>query len=186
MDDTTLLLNLLLFQEQTVGPVPQNHEAGVDNRLARRGYITYIIDRLVDRSVGVQVVTKLHTDGLAPAQQFVALEVLRAVEGHVLEEVSQTALRVVLLNRAHLLGNVELGALFGPVVVTNVISQSVVKFTDAHVGVNGDGGHLLSSYRQNASHGQHYQTNKFPKIHHFCHNVYDFSLQRYKIIINKV
>ena len=138
MDYATLLLYFLLFQQQTVGPVEEYQQTRVDDALARRGYITYIIHRLIYRGVRIQVCTKLHAHAFTPAQHLVALEVLRTIEGHVLQEVSQTALVVILLNRAHFLGNVELGTLFRPCVVTDVISQSIVQFAHTHIWVNGN------------------------------------------------
>ena len=126
MDDATLLVNLLGLQEQSVGPVVQNQQTRVDDALARRGYITYIIYRLVDRGIGVKIGAKLHTDGLTPFHDIVTLEVLGTVKAHVLQEVSQSALLVVFLNRAYTLCDVELGTLFGPCVMTDVIRESVV------------------------------------------------------------
>ena len=160
MNHATLLLYLLLFQQQTVGPVEEDEQTRVDDTLARRGYITNIIYRLVYRRIGVQVSTELHTYALTPAQHLVTLEMFRAVEGHVLQEVSQTTLVVVLLNRAHTLGNVELGTVFGPCVVTDVISQSVVQLTDTHVGVHRNRRHLhaLLGYSHDAY--QHHGSNE--------------------------
>ena len=143
VDDATFLLYLLLLQQQAVGPVVEDEQAGVDDGLAHGGHVADVVDRLVDGGIGIEVGAELDADGLAPAQQFVALEMLGAVEGHVLQEVGQSALVVVLLDGAHALGDVELGALFGPVVVADVVGQSVVKFADADIGVDRYGGHLL-------------------------------------------
>ena len=44
-----------------------------------------------------------------------------------LQEVSQSALVVVLLDGTYALGDVELGTILGPVVVTDVIRQSVAR-----------------------------------------------------------
>ena len=155
MDDATLLVNLLGLQEQSVGPVVQNQQTRVDDALARRGYITYIIYRLVDRGIGVEVGSELHTDSLAPLHDIVTLEVLGTVEAHVLQEVSQSALLVILLNGAHALCDVELGTLLGPSIMTNVISQSVVQLTDFYLGVNGHCRHLLSHHVGCTSHKKH-------------------------------
>ena len=47
---------------------------------------------------------------------------LRTVECHVLQEVSQTTLAVVLVDGAHALGNVEVGHMLGVFIVADVIS----------------------------------------------------------------
>lgn len=155
VNHATLLLYLLLFEQQSVGPVVENEQAGVDDALAGRRHITYIIYRLVNRGVGIQVGSELHANALAPAQQLVALEVLRAIEGHVLQEVGQSALVVILLDGADLLCNVELGTILGPVVVTDVIRQSIVQFTDANIGVNGNCWHLLCHHCYTTGQRQH-------------------------------
>ena len=58
-----------------------------------------------------------------------------AVESHVFEEVCQAVLVVFFETGAHRLRDVKLGALFRLFVVANVISQSVVQLTIAHIGV---------------------------------------------------
>ena len=143
MDHATLFLYLFLLQQQTVGPVVENQQTRIDDALTGGGHIADIVNRLLNTGIGIQVATELDTYALTPAQQLVALEVLRTVKGHVLQEMGQSALVVILLNRTHLLGNVELGTVLRPVVVTDVISQSVVEFTDAYIGVNRNRRHLL-------------------------------------------
>ena len=174
MDDTTLLLDLLLFKQQTIGPVPKYHQTRVDDAFARRGYITYIIDRLVNAGIGIQVCTELHADALTPAQQLVALEMLRAVEGHMLQEVRQTTLVVVLLNRTHLLGDIELSTLFWPRVVTDIIGQSVIQLTNAHCGVNGDVRHLLCYSRHHSHCGDKDHSEEFLQLIHVVDNLLIF------------
>ena len=66
--------NLLLFQQQSVGPVVENQQTRVDDTLASGRNIADVIHRLVDRGLGIQVCTELHTHTLAPTQHFVALE----------------------------------------------------------------------------------------------------------------
>ena len=60
-----------------------------------------------------------------------------------LEKVSQSALVLLLLNRTHLLCNIEIAALFGPFVMTNVISKAVRQSTRLYSRVKGNIGHLL-------------------------------------------
>ena len=167
VDHATLLLYLLLLQQQTVGPVIEDEQTRVDNTLARRGYITNIIYRLVDAGIGVQVTTELDTHTLTPAQQIVALEVLRTVEGHVLQEVGQSSLVVVLLDGAHTLGNVKLSPLLGPIVVTDVISQSVVEFADTYIGIDGNCRHFLCQQRNTTGQHQQEAKKKFFHLHKF-------------------
>ena len=73
-----------------------------------------------------------------------------------LQEVSQTALAVLLLDSSHTLSDVEVSHMLGILVVTDVIGQSVVQFTDLNGGVYGDGRHLhlLSYHRCGAEYHQ--------------------------------
>ena len=92
---------------------------------------------------------------------------LRAIEGHVFEEVSQTLLRVILLDRTHALGNVEVRLLLRGVVVTKVVSQAVVEFsdTDAVVYRNLRHLHLLLLCRYQSGGEQCDCYKKFSKFH---------------------
>ena len=97
---------------------------------------------------------------------------LRAVEGHVLQEVGKTTLRLVLINRAYTLGNIEIGNVFGILVVTDVIGQSVVQFTNAHSWVNGDGRHLHGLSHHSCRTDQHQRSyKKFSQFHRFLNIV---------------
>ena len=64
------------------------------------------------------------------------------VEGEVLEEVSQTALIIVLIDRTHFLGDVEAGYMLRITVVANVVSQSIVEMTNLHILIHRNGRHL--------------------------------------------
>ena len=82
---------------------------------------------------------------------------LRAVEGHVLEEVSQTTLVLVLLNGAYTLCNVEVGYMLRPLVVADVVGQTVGQLADAHVLVDGDRRHLLRCSHCCHEHKRYYE-----------------------------
>ena len=142
VDDVALLHDLVLLEQQSVGPVLEDEHAGVEGRLTRGGNIADAIDGLVDRGIGIQVAAKLHAERTCELDEIVALEVLRAVEGHVLKEVCQSALALLLLDGSHSLCDVEVCHMFWPLVVADVVSESVVKFADAYGFVYGDGRHL--------------------------------------------
>ena len=143
VDDTTLLVNLLGVERQVVAPVMENEQHGVDGGLAGCGYIINVVHRLVDAGVGIELLAKLHAKGLKIANDAILGEVLGTIEAHVLEEMSQTALVVLLLNRTHLLCNVEVCLSLGVLVVTDVVSKPVVKFPDTGVRVDGKRLHSL-------------------------------------------
>ena len=166
MDDATLLLNLLALQRQTVRPVFQHEYARVECRHTLGGHVADAIHRLVDRGVGIQVATEVNTNATGKVEQCRVGEMLRTVEGHVLQEVGQTALVFVFLDRAHALGDVEVGHVLGPVVLADVVGQTIVQLTDFHVLVDGDGRHLHllchhCGHAANEQGGQHHKSLEF-------------------------
>ena len=148
VNDTAFFVDFLLLEEQTARPVGKNVKAGVDV-VAGDGHVVDIVDGFVGRGVGVEVLAELHTDTFAVLDELSIIgEVLRTVEGHVLEKVGETALIVVFLHRSDLLGDVEIDLSFGFSVVSNVVSQSVGKFSLTYGGVGGEFGDLLRCTRQ--------------------------------------
>ena len=99
---------------------------------------------------------------------------LRAVESHMLQEMRQTSLVVVLLNRTHLLGDIELSTLFWPRVVTDIIGQSVIQLTNAHCGVNGDVRHLLCYSRHHSHCGDKDHSEESLQLIHVVDNLLIF------------
>ena len=148
MNDTAFFVDFLLLEEQTARPVGKNVKAGVDV-VAGDGHVVNVVDGFVGRGVGIEVLAELHTDAFAVLDELSIIgEVLRAVEGHVLEKVGETALIVVFLHRSDLLGDVEIDLSFGFGVVSNVVGQSVGKFSLTYGGVGGEFGDLLRCTRQ--------------------------------------
>ena len=148
VNDTALFVDFLLLEEQTTRPVGENVEAGI-NVVAGDGHVVNVVDGFVGRGVGVEVLAELHTDAFAVLDELPIIgEVLRTVEGHVLEKVGETALIVVFLHRSDLLGDVEIDLSFGFGVVSNVVGQSVGKFALTYGGVGGEFGDLLRCTRQ--------------------------------------
>ena len=112
MDNAAFLIYLLVFQQQIVAPVVQNQQTGVSNAFTLQRYGRNIVYRLVNRSIGIQIGTKLDTNRLAPRYdtQFFAFtrEVLRSVKRHMLQEVSQSALAGLFKDRTNTLGDIEI------------------------------------------------------------------------------
>ena len=92
VDYVALLLDLSRISRDTARPVAQHEYTGVKGRLALRAHIGDIIDRTVNRGIGIQTASELYTNGLQILKHLSIGEMLRAVEGHVLQEVGQTLL----------------------------------------------------------------------------------------------
>ena len=75
-----------------MAPVVKDEQTGVECRFTVCLHIIYIIDSLIERSVGIEVLAKLHTDALQVGLQRVAWIMCRSVEAHVLKEVGKTTL----------------------------------------------------------------------------------------------
>ena len=139
VNHAALLVYLGILEQQVVAPVVEHEQTGIENALALERGRSDVIDGLVDGGVGIEVGTKLHADGLAPRHDAQSLafagEVLRAVEGHVLQEVSQSALPWLLLDGAHALGNIEIGQSGFLGIVTDVVGQSVLQLARAHLRI---------------------------------------------------
>ncbi len=142
-----LLVDLTVLEQDEVAPVVENQQAGVEDVLVVAGHVADVVDGLVDAGVGVEVGAVLDGLALAPVHDalaaLVAREVLGAVECHVLEEVSQSALTRLLEYGAHLLRDVEFHTVLGLVVVADVVGEAIVEMADAHGGVDWDVGQLL-------------------------------------------
>ena len=119
-----------------MAPVVEDEQTGVEGTGCLHVHVVDVIDCLVERGVGVQVLTEAYADAFQILLQVVAGEVGSAVEAHVFEEVCQTALVLFFLHRTHLLCDVEEGSFLWPLVVAQIVSQSVVEFAYPHIRVD--------------------------------------------------
>ena len=143
VDDPAFLVDFLVGKRQAVRPVLEDQQAGVECALAGRRHVADTVDGLVDAGIGIQVAAELNAERTGEFQQCGVGEVLRPIEGHVLQEVGQPSLLVVLLDRADPLCNVEVGYMLRPLVVQDVVSQAVAELALPHVLVHGNRPHLL-------------------------------------------
>ena len=142
MYHTTLLVYLLWIECQTRRPIAQYQQTRVERTLSSSGHIVNVVNCLVNGCVSIEVASKLHTNGTQVLYQVVAFEVVAAIERHVLQEMRQSSLTFFLLNGPHLLCNVKVCTVFGPVVVANKVSETIVKLTHSHGSVYWYGRHL--------------------------------------------
>ncbi len=91
--------------------------------------------RFIEAGVGVEVGAVSHADRFEVLLQIVLLEMRRAVEPHVLDEVRQAPLVVVLENRTGPHDQAKLEAMLGIPVMTNPVAQAVRQLTGVHGGV---------------------------------------------------
>ena len=163
MDDAALLVNLFRLQIQAAAPVAEDEEAGVDVRHVGRRHIVDVVHRLISGGIGVEVLSELHADALAILDQAVSGEVLAAVEGHVLQEVCQTALAFLFLYGAHLLRDVEVCLILRLLIVADVVGEPVFELSNLHFRVNGKLLHLCYCRSRHGCHEQ--EQDKFHLFH---------------------
>ena len=145
LDDATLLVYLLVLEQEVVAPVVQDEQTGIDGSCNLDIDVIDVVDGLFERGISVEILAELHADALQILLQGIAREVRCAVEAHVLEEVSQAALVVFLLHRADTLSNVEVTTLLGPFIMADEIGETVVQLAclDSRVKRNRRHLHLL-------------------------------------------
>jgi len=137
-DDATLVLDFIVFKGDEARPVVQHEEAGVYQTRVGGGDVVEHINGLLEARPSIHVGAEFHTVALHVVKHGFLGEVLQAVEGHVLQEVGETALVLFFEDGTNLLRDVEVGALGGFFIVTDVISQSVLQLTSSDVWVEGD------------------------------------------------
>ena len=157
MDDATLLLNLLVGKRQRVSPIVEDKQTRVDNLLLLNRHVHYVVHRLISAGVCVQVHAKLNALRLQPRQNQLVREVFRAIETHVLKEVSQTILVLVFLHRTHLLGDMEVSLSFWIFIMAYIVRQSIRQFSDSNRRVRQLLRHLRSDIGSKQQHRQHHE-----------------------------
>ena len=114
----------------------EDQEAGVDEVLIRRRGVHDLVDRLIDGGVGIEIGAKFYTILLEIVDHALAGEVLATLEGHVLKEVSETALGILLEDATDTLRDVEVGSILGLLVVTDDVGEPVVELAHPHILVD--------------------------------------------------
>ena len=138
-DHAALLVYLFGIEEEGARPVHEDLECG-------RQHLGVVhrdpkhVHGLVEARVGVDVRPELHPDRLEVVHERLLLEVLRAVEGHVFNEMRQPELVFVLEDRARVDGQAQFGTVLGLVVLVDEEGEPVVESAGDDFGVGGDGG----------------------------------------------
>ena len=107
--------------------VSADEQAGIRHTGAHERDVAEHVNRLLHPCGSVHVAAEGGTDALQIVQDGFPREILRAVEAHMLQKVSQAVLVRGLLDGAYIGRQVEFGPLGGNGVVTDVIGKSVVQ-----------------------------------------------------------
>jgi hypothetical protein len=119
-----LLPDLGGVERHAVSPVFQNLERAGQNPRAVIGHLE-LIHRLVEGGRGVEIGPEAHPDGLDVVHQFLLGEVGGTVERHVLDEMSQSPLVVVLQHRPGVHHQTEFGPVRRPPVDPDVVAEPI-------------------------------------------------------------
>ena len=124
----------------------QDRKDGVDSALASHRNVLYHILGIVPARAGIEVVAEHYADLFQIVYHGLSRQVLRTVESHVFEEVSQTLLVVVLLYGTHVMQDVEAGLPFGLLVVADVVGHAVFELAYTKILIGRDRLQSLSRY----------------------------------------
>ena len=103
-----------------------HQQSAVNDTLTISRHVAQTINRLINRGVRIDISTEGYTYCLEILNDTFTREMLRTIEGHVLQEVRQTVLMVLFEDSTYTLRNMELATLFGLLIMTDVIGQSVL------------------------------------------------------------
>ena len=142
-DDSTLLVDLILGEGDEVGVVVHYEDAGIHHGGADEGDVVEQVDGLLHAGARIDVAAEACAYALKPVEDSLSGEVLGAVEAHVLEEVREAVLVGSLLDGAHVGRQIELRTFLGESVVTDVVGESVVEFSDTGGRIIGKVGDFL-------------------------------------------
>ena len=151
LDDAALGVDLLVLEAEAIAPVVEDEDAAIHDALAWDGDVHQRVDGLVEAGVGVDVAPEAGADAFEEVVDALAGEVLRPVEGNVLEEVRQSALAILLLHRADALDDVELRARLGLGIMADEVAQAVGELAHAHGRIKGQGRDALGGLRSEGS-----------------------------------
>ena len=129
-----LLVDLGLAQRRAAREVRERGEAAVEQRVAIGGHLEHV-DGLVERCVGVGVGAEAKPDRLQIGDQLVGLEVLGAVEIHVLGEMGEPPLVVGFEVGPRLDRELQRCASLGPQVPLDEVAQPVREHPAMHRGI---------------------------------------------------
>ena len=105
--------------------VMKHEKARVEDAFPYDRYVVEHVLSLLEACRCVDVSSELGSDALKPLEKALSREVFRSVEAHMLEEVSEAVLVIVLLECSDVSCKVELSPLCRLVVVADVISHTV-------------------------------------------------------------
>ena len=137
-NDAPLFVDLDRVERDVVREVFENGERPIhDRRIAGRDL--QLVHRLVEAGVRVHVRAEPHAERLHEAGDLLLRKMLRAVEGHVLDEMREPALVFVFEHRTCLHHEPKLGARLRQPVLADVVAQAVRKRADGDQRIDRNG-----------------------------------------------
>ena len=135
-DHTPFAFQLVLLQQDSVRPVMQHQKCRIHQILVGGRDIAHEVHRFIERGVRVNVGAKLDPVVLQVIEHCFPGKVFSPVKCHMFQEVSQSGLIIFLLHRPHLLRDVEVGPVFGQLVMADVVGEPVLECAGPHVRVH--------------------------------------------------
>ncbi len=118
-------------------PVFQDLKGLSQNFGAVRGHFQHV-NGFIERSIGIDLRAEFHADRFEIVDQFLFGKVFCPVERHVLAEMGQPLLVVILKNRTGIDGQTQFGAVLRFSVNFDVIVQSILELSVNNARINGN------------------------------------------------
>ena len=120
-DHAAFLVDRRIGKRDEARPVMQDQQAGIDYAFACHRGIHDHINRFVETGIGIEIFTHTHADALGKIVHSFVRKVFRAVEGHMFQEVCQSALILFFQHGAYVLGDIKVSPFFRLFIMTDVI-----------------------------------------------------------------
>ena len=130
-NNTTLRVNLRWLKCNKLRPVVKNKESQIDV-LCCYGQILNLILCIVPRCRSIEVKTELNSRSLQTLNHRLIWEILRAIESHMLKEVSQSLLVILLLHSTHIVVDIETRLTLGLLIVADIVGHTIIQFANAN------------------------------------------------------
>ena len=129
------LVDLLVFQSQIPRPIVQDQQHRVHDTFPFKRDLRQLIVRHFHPRCSIQVSPELHPDTFQPPDHAITRKMLGPVEHHVFQKMRQPILRILFLNRPHVIHDVEIRQSRRLGIMPQIIPHPIVKFSNPHARI---------------------------------------------------
>ena len=127
VDHAPFIVNLLIFKSDVEGPVIKDQQCRIDNFRVGCGHFLEHVIGFIAAGEGIDLRAELHADRLEVIDNGFFVEVLRAIEGHMLGEVGQAILVRIFGSGADIDYEVKFSPFFRLPVFPHIVGHTVIE-----------------------------------------------------------